>query len=116
MSDQQVTNTRRWSRERRSRRIELTVPVVVHRLLKEGPQFSERAQTLVVNAHGALMSLVEKVKPKQRLFMQNVNSGEQKECRVVYVEKELAGPTKVAVEFTRPAPSFWRIAYPPADW
>ena len=28
----------------------------------------------------------------------------------------MSGPTKVAVEFTRPAPSFWRIAYPPADW
>src|SRR6267154_4768925 len=22
----------------------------------------------------------------------------------------------VAVEFTRPAPGFWRIAYPPTDW
>jgi hypothetical protein len=41
---------------------------------------------------------------------------EQKECRVVYVKKELTGPTKVAVEFTRPAPTFWRIAYPPDDW
>jgi len=38
-------------------------------------------------------------------------SGEQKECRVVYVEKEPTGPPKVAVEFTQPAPSFWRIAY-----
>ena len=50
------------------------------------------------------------------LLMQNIESGEQEECHVVYVEKELIGPTKVAVEFTRPAPSFWRIAYPPADW
>ncbi len=62
------------------------------------------------------MALAEKVKPKQMLLMQNIESGEQKECHVVYVEKELIGPTKVAVEFTRPAPSFWRIAYPPADW
>jgi len=71
---------------------------------------------MVVNAHGALMALAEKVAPQQRLFMQNIDSGEQKECRVVSVKKELTGPTKVAVEFTRPAPSFWRIAYPPADW
>jgi hypothetical protein len=35
---------------------------------------------------------------------------------VVYIEKDLMGPTKVAVEFTHPAPGFWRIAYPPADW
>ena len=115
MSDQ-LTNTKRWLRERRSQRIDLTVPVVVHRPPNEGTQFYERAQTLVVNAHGALMASAEKVTPKQRLLMQNIDTGEQKECRVVYVEKELAGPTKVAVEFTRPAPSFWRIAYPPADW
>lgn len=116
MSDQQLTNTKQWLRERRSQRIDLTVPVVVHRPLKEGPQFYERAQTLVVNAHGALIALAEKVTPRQRLLMQNIDSGEQKECRVVYVEKELAGPTKVAVEFMQPAASFWRIAYPPPDW
>jgi len=116
MSDQQLTDTKQCLRKRRSQRIELTVPVVVHRPPKEGPQFSERAQTLVVNAHGALMSLAERVTPEQRLLMQNIDSGEQKEWRVVYVEKEPTGPTKVAVEFTRPAPSFWRIAYPPADW
>ncbi len=116
MSDQQLTDTKQWLRKRRSQRIELTVPVVVHRPPKEGPQFSERAQTLVVNAHGALMALAEKVTPKQKLFMQNIDSGEQKECRVVYIEKAPMGPTKVAVEFTPPAPSFWRIAYPPADW
>jgi hypothetical protein len=110
MSNQQLTKTKRWLRKRRSQRIELTVPIVVHR--KEGPQFSERAQTLVVNAHGALMALAEKVTPEQRLVMQNIDSGEQKECHVVYMVKEVAGPTKVAVEFTGPTPSFWRIAYP----
>ncbi len=116
MSDQQLTNTKQWLRERRSQRIELTVPVVVHRPQKGGSQFYERTQTLVVNAHGALMVLAEKVAPKQRLLMQNISSGEQKECRVVYVEKEPTGPTKVAVEFTQPAATFWRIAYPPANW
>ena len=116
MSDQQLTDTKQWLRKRRSQRIELTVSVVVHRPPKQVQQFSERSQTLVVNAHGALMVLAEKVMPRQRLRMQNIDSGEQKECRVVYVEKELTGPTKVAVEFTQPAPSFWRIAYPPADW
>ena len=114
MSDQPIA--KRWSRERRSQRIELSVPVFLHRPPREGPQFSERAQTLVVNAHGALMALAEKVAPKQKLLMQNIISGEQKECRVVYVEQEVTGPTKVAVEFIMPAPSFWRIAYPPADW
>jgi len=116
MSYQQLTTTKRWSKVRRSQRIALTVPVVVHRPRIEGPQFSEAAQTLVVNAHGALMALAEKVALRQRLLLQNIDNGEQKECRVVYVKKEVTGPTKVAVEFSQPAPTFWRIAYPPADW
>lgn len=116
MPDQQPNNTRRWLRTRRSRRIELNAPIVVHRHAKEGPQFSERTHTLDVNAHGALMALAGMVAPKQRLFVQNITSGEQLECRVVYVEEDLLGPTKVAVEFTQPSPSFWRIAYPPDDW
>lgn len=116
MSDQQLSNAKRWLRKRRSQRIRLNVSVVVHRPPNEGPQFSERTQTLDVSAHGALVALAGLVAPKQRLLVQNVASGEQRECRVVYVEKDLMGPTKVAVEFTHPAPGFWRIAYPPADW
>jgi len=60
MSNQQLINKKRWSRERRSQRIDLTVPVVVHRPQKGGSQFFERAQTLAINAHGALIALAEK--------------------------------------------------------
>jgi hypothetical protein len=116
MSDPHPTEKKRWLKQRRSQRIELHVSLVVHRPPKEGPRFYERTQTLGVNAHGALMSLSGLVAPRQRLLVQNVESGEEQECRVVYVDKALDGPTKVAVEFTKPAPSFWRIAYPPADW
>jgi hypothetical protein len=116
MHDQKLTNTKRWLKNRRSQRIDLSVPVVVYRPPNEGPQFYESTQTLVVSAHGALMALTGMVATKQRLFVQNTHSGEQQECRVVYVRQELTGPPKVAVEFTRPAPSFWHIAFPPADW
>ena len=116
MPDQQLSDKKRWLKQRRSQRIELHASIVVHRPPKEGPRFYERTQTLDVNAHGALMSLSGLVAPRQRLLLQNIDSGEEQECRVVYVDKALGGPTKVAVEFTRPAPSFWRIAYPPADW
>jgi hypothetical protein len=116
MSDQQLTEPKPWLSKRRSQRIALNVPVVVHRPAKDGPQFYESTQTLVVSAHGALVALVDLVAPKQRLLLQNADSGEQQECRVVYVEKVLMGPPRVAVEFTRPLASFWRIAFPPADW
>jgi len=116
MSDQQLTGTKKWLTKRRSQRIELSVPVGVHRPREEGPAFNESTETLVVSAHGALMALADMVAPKQRLLIQNLGSGEQQECRVVYVAKRLTGPPEVAVEFAQPAPSFWRIAFPPADW
>lgn len=116
MTGPSPNNTKHWLMKRRSQRIELSVPVVVHRKFNTGPEFYERTQTLVASAHGALMALSERVALNEKLLMQNINNGEQQECRVVYVKRELTGPTSVAVEFTRPAPSFWRIAYPPADW
>jgi PilZ domain len=116
MYDPKLTNSKRWLKNRRSQRIDLNVPVVVYRPPNEGPQFYESTQTLVVSAHGALMALTDMVAPRQRLLLQNTDSGEQQECRVVYVKKEPTGPPKVAVEFTRPAPSFWHLAFPPADW
>ena len=112
----ELIDKKRWLRQRRSERIELNVPVVIHRPLREGPQFSERTRTLNVSAHGALMTLAGLVAVRQKLLLQNIDSGEQQECRVISVEMNPVGPTKVAVEFTRPAPSFWQIAYPPSDW
>jgi len=94
----------------------MSVSVVVHRPAKYGPLFYESTQTLVINVHGALIPLADKVAPKQRLLIQNVDSGEQQECRVVSVESVRMGPPRVAVEFTQPLPSFWRIAFPPDDW
>jgi hypothetical protein len=61
-------------------------------------------------------ALADMVVRRQKLLLQNTDCEEHLECRVVTVKKELIGPPTVAVEFTRPAPSFWRIAFPPADW
>lgn len=94
----------------------MNVPVVVYRAQGEGPQFYENTETRVVSAHGALLTLKDAVAPTQRLHVQNPNSGEHLECRVVSVKKAPIGPPEVAVEFMRPTPSFWRIAFPPADW
>jgi len=107
---------KRWFKERRSLRINWDASVVVHRPSKEGPQFYEKTQTLAVSAHGALIALAGQVAPRQKLLVQNASSGEQQECRVVSVENDLTGPSRVAVEFVRPAPQFWRIAFPPDDW
>jgi hypothetical protein len=94
----------------------MNVPIVVHRVPGERPPFYEGTHTLVVSAHGALLALAANVAPEQRLVLQNVLSGEEQECRVVLTERKLTGPAQVAVEFKRPAPNFWHIAFPPPDW
>ena len=116
MSDQNLTRTTLRLKGRRSQRIDLSVAVVVRRPKSEGPQFYENTKTLVVSAHGALVALKGMVAPKQRLLLQNTSSGEQQECRVVSVNKDLTGPPTVAVEFSKPSPGFWRVAFPPSDW
>ena len=116
MSDELPRETKCWVKKRRSQRMKMSVSIMVHRPRREGPQFCESTQTLCVSAHGALLGLRGMVAPKQTLFVQNAATGENQECKVVSVENDPAGPPKVAVEFTRPAPGFWRIAYPPADW
>jgi len=76
----------------------------------------EETQTLVVNAHGALITLAAKVTPGQTLILRNPVTGEEQECRVVHIGNRLAEKTEVGIEFMQPAPKFWRIAFPPEDW
>jgi hypothetical protein len=105
-----------WSKERRSQRLVLSVPVVAYRSPNLGLAFSEGTRTLVVSAHGALISLAAKVAADQTLLLKHAFSGEEQECRVVFTQEKLTGPTEVGIEFRQPAPSFWHIAFPPIDW
>lgn len=105
-----------WNRKRRSQRLVLSVPVVAYRSQKLGLAFSEGTRTLVVSAHGALISLTAKVAADQTLLLKHALNGEEQECRVVFTQKKLMGPTEVGIEFRQPAPSFWHIAFPPIDW
>jgi len=65
-------------KSRRSRRIDLDVPVVVHRPPNEGPRFSENTKTLVVNAHGALLALKGMVAPSQSCSCKTKPAGNNK--------------------------------------
>ena len=117
MFDHQSSQPKPWAEKRRSQRVVLSVPVLVYRRPKDGPRFFEGTHTSVVSAHGALIGLVAKVAPHQRLILQHSLSGEEQECRIVFTdEKKLTGPKEVGVEFQQPAPNFWQIAFPPADW
>jgi hypothetical protein len=104
------------NKKRRSQRLTLSVPIVAYRSQKLGLPFSEGTRTLMVSAHGALISLTAKVFTDQKLVLKHALSGEEQECRVVFTQKNPMGPTEVGIEFRQPAPNFWHIAFPPSDW
>jgi hypothetical protein len=84
-----------WNEKRRSQRVALSVPVVAYRSQKLGLPFSEGTRTLMVSAHGALISLTAKVVTDQKLILKHALSGEEQECRVVFAQKKPMGLTEV---------------------
>jgi PilZ domain len=100
---------------RRSQRVILSVPVTVTGQGAKG-QFKEETKTLVVNAHGALITLAAKVAQGQQLQLKSVSNPETQDCKIVYIGPTVQGQTQVGVEFLKPAPHFWHVAFPPENW
>ena len=98
---------------RRSHRVLLNIPITVSCETSPGT-FTEKTQTLVVNAHGALITLEAKAVQGQSLLIKSLSS-DTRACRVVYVGPTVQGRTQLGVEFNEPAPSFWHITFPPED-
>jgi hypothetical protein len=102
--------------QRRSERILLDVPVVICGGFAERPAFREETFTVTVSAHGALLMMATKVALGQRLVVMNPQNWDEREARVSYLGPDRAGLAQVAVEFVQPAPEFWAVSTPPADW
>ena len=94
----------------------LQVPVIVQVNSRDGKKVEEETQTVVVNAHGGLIKLQMEIKAGQPILLINPKTKIQQSCRVVRVETSLGGQSAVAFEFDQPAPQFWPIVFPPADW
>jgi hypothetical protein len=101
---------------RRSMRVLLSVPIHVSGKSSEDKDFQEETRTLVVNAHGALISLAAKVVAGQSVTIANRATHSAMECRVVYLGNSQAGKTQMGVEFVKASPKFWQIDFPPDDW
>jgi len=101
---------------RRSMRVLLSVPIRVTGKTAAKEDFEEQTRTLVVNAHGALISLQAPVVANQHLTVEHKATNESRECRVVHVGTQAAGKIQVGIEFVKPSGSFWQIDFPPDDW
>jgi c-di-GMP-binding flagellar brake protein YcgR len=101
---------------RRSMRVLLSVPVNVSGKTAENQDFKEETRTLVVNAHGALISLAAHVAANQSITLSNKATQQSIECKVVHLGNAQGGKTQLGVEFLKPSARFWQIDFPPDDW
>ena len=89
-------------------------PVTVSGATAQGP-FSEKTQTIVINAHGALVALESKVTKGQAVTLKSATFPEDQECRVIWIGPTAGGKTQAGLEFTRSVPKFWGVSFPPPD-
>jgi len=102
--------------QRRSQRVLIGLPVSVVLARPNQKPILEQANTLALNAHGALILLAMKLFAGDPVTLINPRTEEQQLCRVVYLGPQHSEKQEVGIEFVKPSPMFWRIAFPPPDW
>jgi hypothetical protein len=107
----------RMSNLRRSQRLYVGVDVEVSFHRAKEPLPPEQTKTVVINAHGALILVRTAVTMGELVTVRNVKTQEQLSCRVVDLSSiSESGIAEVGMEFVEPAPQFWHVAFPPANW
>jgi hypothetical protein len=111
-----MTTETTTSKERRSSRIFTRIPVRASGKNTQGKKFRENSQTIVINAHGALLYLNEEIAIGHDLVLINPVTEEEQDCRVVYLGEMSDKGTRVGIEFLSPSPHFWGVDFAPRDW
>lgn len=103
---------------RRSKRVILDVPLVIRGEAEDKRLFREETFTVTVSAHGGLLVLVleNKVALGQKVVLMNPKTWDEREATIAFLGPPHDGLVTVGIQFVRPAPDFWAISSPPADW
>jgi hypothetical protein len=101
---------------RRSSRVFMRIRVVAAGKNHQGRKFRETCQTIVINAHGALIYLQQEMEMESDIVLSNPFTQEEQECRVVFLGEEDDKGQRVGVEFLSPSPRFWGVDFTPSDW
>jgi hypothetical protein len=102
----------RYRERRRTLRVSLALPIIVHGQTESGDKFCVRATTRSVNKQGALLTMEEPVQPGQPLLIVNENTSRSAEARVAHVRRERDGKLYVGLEFVNPEVNFWMMTFP----
>jgi hypothetical protein len=100
---------------RRSQRVLLRVRTDIHVSI-QGKTSTFEVSTLSVNDHGALIVMPRSLALDTQLLLEHVLTKKKVQCRVARVPREMPEGFHTPLEFDSPDPTFWGIAFPPADW
>lgn len=89
------------------------MPVRVFGRDKLGEDFREFTHTVSVSAHGGLLALGAPVQKGQTILIENRNTREEQEFRVVHVARRQDGKWRVGIEFAHVPVDFWKMFFPP---
>jgi hypothetical protein len=98
---------------RRTKRVGISIPVLVRGTSADGLPVSELTRTASVNGHGALILVSAYFREGQTLSVENKNTGETRTCTVVRMLPWPSGKFAVGVEFDDGVTGFWEIHFPP---
>jgi len=99
----------------RGQRVLLRVRAQIHVALG-GTSSTLDATTLSVNPRGALVVIKQSLPTETRVVLEHSGTRERVACKVVRPPKEMPEGFHTPLEFDSPAPDFWKIAFPAADW
>jgi hypothetical protein len=99
MSGSLTNESRKWMESRCSRRVSLHIPVQARWKPEAQEPISEDTNTLVVNAHGALIALAMRVRVGSHVLLRNCNTARNQECRGVHVREMPHGKNEVGIAF-----------------
>ena len=102
----------RYRERRRTLRVAMALPVIVHGENQLGEKFCVRAVTRSINQQGALLAMEELVVPGQPLLIENENTSRSMETRVAHVKRDRDGKMSVRLEFVNPEANFWKMTFP----
>jgi hypothetical protein len=102
----------RYRERRRTLRVALALPVLVHGQNDMGEKFCYKSITRSVNRQGALVVLDEAVAQGQALLLVNENTNRPAETHVVNVKRERDGKYLVGLEFVNPEVNLWKMTFP----
>lgn len=100
--------------KRRSDRIMLTVPLIVHGTDENGAKYQEEARTSVLNRHGARIRIARRLQGGQKVRMVNALSRNSADFRIVGAVapfSEAGG--EFGVEYLNHVDNIWGIQFPP---